>query len=357
MLLALLREHRPLFTDVDYNDFNEDEPTTKERPMTTQAARPIQQKPAAPQREVRMRLDAVVSGKIAKPISVVCYGPEGVGKSSFAAGAPRPIFVGGEDGTARLNVKRFPAPQTWEDVLDAPRVLMRETHDYQTLALDTLDWLEPMLWKFICERDGYPNIEAYGYGKGYQAALDEWRVLLSALEQLMYAKRMNIVLLAHSHIKPFKNPQGEDFDRYELKFHTKAAGLVKEWAEAVLFANWETFAKEDKRTKRVKGVSSGARLLYTERTAAYDAKNRYSLPEELPLSWADFDAAVQAGEVAPAADLRAEIARKAAELGGELQQKIMDTVEKAGDNAENLAIINNRVNARLAERNTEGAQQ
>lgn len=297
-----------------------------------------------------MRLEDVTRGKIRKPYSVSCYGPEGVGKSSFGAGAPKPIFVGAEDGTAQLDVARFPAPETWEDVLDVPRVLMRDAHDYQTVVFDTLDWIEPLIWKAVCDRDGFDNIEGYGFGKGYQVALDEWRKLLSSLERLMTTKGMNVVLLAHSWIRPFKNPSGEDFDRYELKIHTKAAGLVKEWSEAVLFANFETFVKEDKKTKRSKGVSTGARMLYTERKAAYDAKSRYPIPEELPLSWADFEAAVVAGSVAPVADLKAEIARKAKELGGELEAKITGAMAKAGDNAESLAVINNRANALLAER-------
>jgi ribosome assembly protein YihI (activator of Der GTPase) len=317
--------------------------------MTATATRSVSKPQPLPPRQNRMKLDAVISGKLKKPITVVCYGPEGVGKSSFGAGAPGAIFVGAEDGTAQLDVKRFPSPQNYLDIIDAVRTLRTEQHEYQTLVMDTMDWIEPLLWQHVCQRDGQANIEAYGYGKGYQVALDEWRMLLSELDRLVQEKRMNVVLLAHSQIRPFKNPQGEDFDRYELKVHAKAAGLIKEWAEAVLFANWETFAKEDKRTKRVKGVSSGARLIYTERTAAFDAKNRYSLPEELPLSWADFDAAVNAGQVAPVADLRAEIERKALQLGGELETKILETLVKAGDNAESLALINNRCNARIAE--------
>jgi hypothetical protein len=314
------------------------------------AAPKITPKPAPAPRPSRMRLDLVTKGKLRKPISVVCFGPEGVGKSSFGAGAPRPIFVGAEDGTAQLDVERMPAPESWDDILDAVRVLTTEPHEYKTIVLDTLDWIEPLIWAHICARDGEANIEAYGFGKGFQVALDEWRRLIVALEGLMRTKGMNVVLLAHSWIKTFKNPAGEDFDRYELKIHGKAAGLVKEWAEAVLFANWETFAKKDEKTKKVKGVSTGARLLYTERKAAYDAKNRYSLPEELPLSWDDFAAAIDAGAVAPVADLRAEIARKGALLGGETEQRINELVVKAGDSAESLALINNKVNAKLAEK-------
>jgi hypothetical protein len=319
-------------------------------PYPGQAAPQPIKRPAAPPRAVRMRLDAVTKGRLQKPISAICYGPEGVGKSTFGAGAPKPIFVGAEDGTAQLDVERFPSPTEWLDVLDVPRVLLEEKHEYETVVFDTLDWIEPLIWAHCSERDGFENIEAYGYGKGYQVALDEWRRLLSSLERLMNERRMNVVLLAHSWIKPFKNPSGEDFDRYELKINNKAAGLVKEWAEAVLFANWETFARKDERTKRFKGVSTDARMLYTTRRAAYDAKNRYSLPEELPLSWADFEAGVRAGTVAPVADLKAEIARKAAQLGGDLEALIIKTVENAGDNAQSLALINNRINAKLAEK-------
>ena len=298
----------------------------------------------------RMTLASVVRGKLQQPIRVVLYGVEGIGKSTFGASAPSPIFLGAEDGTAQLDVARFPKPESFADVFEAIRVLGTSEHDFKTLVVDTLDWLEPIIWAHICERDKQENIEAYGYGKGYQTALDEWRKVLAALERLRQAKGMHLVLVAHSWVKSFKNPTGDDFDRYEMKLHAKAGGLVKEWADAVLFANYETYAHKDEKTKRVRGVDTGARLLFSERRAAWDAKNRYSLPESLPLSWADFEAAVNAAHVAPTVDLRAEITRKAKELGEDTESKVLIALEKAGDNAQHLAVINNRLNALLAER-------
>ncbi len=161
---------------------------------------------------------------------------------------------------------------------------------------------------------------------------------------------MHIVLLAHSQVKSFKNPAGEDYDRYELKLHQKASGLIKEWAESVLFMNYETFAKKDPANakKTAKAFDTGARLIFTERRAAYDAKHRGNLPESLPLSWADFEAESQK-EVDPKA-FATEILRKAAELEPEVQKLVADTVEKAAGNIQSLININNRVNARLAEK-------
>lgn len=298
----------------------------------------------------RMQLNSLVKGKRVQPVRCVLYGVEGIGKTTFGANAPAPIFLGAEDGTAQMDVTRFPTPETWQEVLDAVRVLASEEHKFETLVLDTLDWAEPMLWAHICKRDGFANVEAYGYGKGHSAALDEWRVFLSALERMRRDRPMHVILVAHSWIKPFKNPEGEDFDRYELKLQSKAAGLIKEWADCVLFSNYETFATKDARTKKVKGVDTGARLLYTNRRAAYDAKNRYGLPESLPLSWAEFETAMKAGAPADPQALTAEIERKAKQLGGDLEKTVLGAIHKADGDASKLAQLNNFVNAKLAEK-------
>jgi hypothetical protein len=303
---------------------------------------------AAPAKPSRMSLGALVKGKIQQPTRVVLYGVEGIGKSTFGANAPSPIFIGAEDGTSQLDVTRFPAPESWQEVLDAVRVLANDEHEYKTLVLDTLDWAEPLLWAHICQRDKQESIEAYGYGKGYQAALDEWRIFLAALERMSKAKRMHVVLLAHSWIKPFKNPEGDDFDRYEMKLHAKAAGLIKEWSDCVLFANHETFAQKDSKTKRVRGLDTGARLLFTQRRAAFDAKNRYGLPDSIPLSWADFEAGMQSGEVADPAVLKAEIERKLKILGGDMEKSALVSLSKAGNNPTMLAQLNNWASAKVA---------
>jgi hypothetical protein len=307
-----------------------------------------QQNKAPPKKPTRMNLGSIVRGKQARPIRTLLFGVEGIGKSTFAAGAPSPIFLGAEDGTAHLDVFRFPMPRDWPEVSEAIRTLTVDPHEYKTLVVDTLDWAEPLIWKFICQRDGETSIESYGYGKGYVAALDEWRGFLADLELLRGKRGMHVILLAHSWIKPFKNPEGDDFDRYELKLHAKAAGLLKEWCDTVLFANYETFAVKDEKTKRVRGVSSGARLIYTQRMPAYDAKNRYDLPESLPLSWDDYWSAVQAHRPADPKALEAEIRRKAGLLGGEVEKAALAWVEKHTGNAAELARINDRLNAKLA---------
>lgn len=320
-------------------------------PAPVPASRPVA---APPPRAPRVTLASVVRRANASPLRVLLHGVEGVGKTTFGALAPSAVILGPEDGIPRElgEVPHFPMPEggwTWADVVDAVRALAAGAHDYQTLVVDTLDWLEPLLWKEVCERAGVTAIEDVGggYGKGYVAALDGWRGFIAELEQLRRAKGMHIVLLAHSVIRSFKNPVGEDYDRFELKLNQKAAGLWKEWPDAVLFAAHDDVASKDTRTKRVRGVSSGARVMRTVHHAAYDAKNRFGLPEELSLSWSEFYAAVEAGPAARVAELRTAIEALLKEAPEGLVRAAGGVVERSGDDIAKLNAAHNWIVQKL----------
>jgi hypothetical protein len=295
-----------------------------------------------------MTLASITKGKKPVPFRLLIHGVDGVGKSSFAASAPSPVFLGPEDGTNHLDVARFPVPQSWEDVIDALRTLATDKGEFKTLAVDSLDWLEPLVWKHVVESSGAKTIEEVGggYGKGYVAALDEWRRFLAALEYLQRAQGMHVVLVAHSFIKAFRNPEGDDFDRYTVKLHDKAAALCREWCEGVYFAQFETFAAKDK-AKRVKGVSTGARLLHTQRTAAFDAKDRYGLPDRIPLDWSEFETAAARARPADVQTMVEIIKANAEQLGGELKGQTLDYLAKAGGDAEKVSKLMVWTNTKL----------
>lgn len=245
----------------------------------------------------RMTLDALRRGQRPAPDRILLVGTEGVGKSTFAASAPNPIFIAAEDGVRHLDVASFPEPQSFGDVLAAVATLRNDPHEFRTLVIDTVDWVEPLVWADACRRnkwfddEGNPDIEKPGYGKGYNAAVDDWRRLVVALDGLRSARGMEIILLAHASIKTFSNPSGPDYSRYECKLAKAAAALLREWCDANLFAVHEDFVTEAKGATKSKGFSSGRRVLKTERCAAWDAKNRHGLPEELPLDYAAYAAA------------------------------------------------------------------
>jgi hypothetical protein len=309
--------------------------------------KPAIAKPAAP----RLTLASVSKGRREQPLRILLAGISGVGKTTFAASAPAPIFLGCEAGDDNFDVARFPSPSSWQDVLDAVRALAEERHDYKTLVIDTLDSIEPLCWRAVVERDGKAkNIEEVGGGfqKGFTAAVDEWRSLLSQLERLRGAG-MAVILLAHVAVKNYKNPLGPDFDRFVMKLDQRAAPVFAEWSDLHLFAQFETWVEgADVKGKRPKGMSTDVRVLHTRRTAAFDAKNRYSLPETLPLSWEDVITAVRQRQVASPAELRAAIEAALEGQAAELTEKVRAAVAAAGEDAVRLAEIDNRLRARLA---------
>lgn len=306
-------------------------------PAVAVAKPPIQPAPK------RMALSAVRTGKRQCPPRILVYGTPGIGKSTLASKAPSPIWIGAEDGVSELDVASFPEPSSWNEILEAVDTLTNDKHDFQTVVLDTADWMEPLNWAFCCSRDGKRDIEDYGYGKGYTAALGAWLGLLARLDKLRNARGMNVVILAHSWVRTFNNPSGDDFDRYELKLNQKASGAIIEWSDAVLFACYEQFVRKLDSGK-TKAVSSGARLLHTERNAAWEAKNRYCMPPTIALEWDDVWSSIRRGEE-PAVFL----ARIESELEGvedeSLAEKVRAFVGKAGNDTAKLAQALNRLSA------------
>lgn len=297
-------------------------------------------------------LGRVVKGKIETPDLIVLYGPDGVGKSTFGASAPSPIFLGTEKGTANLDVARLPSPKTMEEVSQAIAELTSEAHDYRTLVVDSLDWLEPIVWDKVCKDAGSTNIEqAYGgYGKGYVAANKVWQQMLAQLSDLREKKRMNIILLAHSMVKTFQDPQqNAGYDRYQLKLNDKASALFREFADCVFFANYEVFTKTDQ-TKRTRAFGEGARLMHTERRPAYDAKNRLGLPPVLPLSWEDYIRAKTTGAPQKPEALLSTITELLGQVtDSELKGKVEKAVKDAGSDLTKLGAIQNRLRVLLSQ--------
>lgn len=225
------------------------------------------------------------------PPRIVLYGPHGIGKTTFGASAPSPILLPTEDGLGSLQVAHFPILRSYDAVVEAISALYEQDHDYQTIVIDSADWLEPLVWAETARAHGKDDIEAFGYGKGYLYALDQWRDILDGLNALRAEKSMAIVFLAHTEIKRFDAPDSEPYDRYQIKLQPRAAALLEEWADAVLFATFRVFtSREDVGFNRTvtRGIGDGTRVMYTEERPAFKAKNRYRLPPELPLDWSAF---------------------------------------------------------------------
>jgi len=221
-----------------------------------------------------------------KPPRIVLYGGAGIGKTFFAASMNKPIFVLTEDGMGKIEADHFPLSESFEDVLKNLQSLIDNENDYKTLVVDSLDWLEPLIWDKACQDNNFKSIESVGYGKGYVEALKYWRIYLNLLNELR-EKGYTIMQIAHNQIKRFESPEIEAYDRHELKLHRKAADLILEHSDCCFFANFKlgTVQVKGKGGNMTTKAVAGDRVVYTVEKPAYLAKNRYALPESLPFDW------------------------------------------------------------------------
>ena len=229
----------------------------------------------------------IITGIMPKAVKVVLYGPEGIGKSTFASKAPESLFIDVEGSTTRLNVRRLPAPQSYAMVLEQVNWVLHNPTVCKTLVVDTADWAQRLCTDAVCARLKIDGIEGLGYGKGYSYVFEEFGRLLNLLDQV-WDKGINIIITAHAAMRKFEQPdEMGSYDRWELKLNNSQkcsiAGMVKEWADMVLFANYETIVVKNENKKGK--AQGGRRVMYTTHHPCWDAKNRFDLPEKLPFEF------------------------------------------------------------------------
>ena len=225
----------------------------------------------------------ITKGKVETAKKCVIYGPEGIGKSTLASQFPDPVYIDTEGSTKELDVRRYPTPASWNDIITDVEDCAAEA-PCRTLIIDTADWAEQFCAKAVCQKAGVGGIEDFGYGKGYVYLAEEFNKLLVACDKCIEAG-INVVFTAHAFMRKFEQPdEMGSYDRWEMKLSKKCAPLLKEWADMVLFCNYKTTVITDKKTDSKK-ATGGKRVIYTTHHPCWDAKNRYGLPEQMDMTF------------------------------------------------------------------------
>lgn len=231
-------------------------------------------------------------GKQPRPRRIFLYGTQGVGKSTWAAMAGKTIFLPTEDGIGDIDCASFPLAGSYAELMGNLEALYNDPGEYNTIAVDSLDWLEMLIWRAVAEDNSVANIEEIGYGKGYKFAADKWREFLLAMNTLRSSRGFQTILIAHSKTQRFDDPQTAPYDRYMPRLHDTASAMVSEWADEVLFACYEVFSKTIKEgfgKETTQAIANGRRIIRTVERPSHIAKNRIpGLPEVLDLDWREF---------------------------------------------------------------------
>ena len=248
-------------------------------------------------------MDSIKPTKNKRPPRIILHGPEKVGKSTFAAGAPSPVFLPTEEGLNGVDAMAFPKIKSASVFLKRCKELLEEDHDFKTVVVDSADWLELLIHEYIRKKHKVDNIAeaAGGFGKGYLEALGVWSTVLRRLDNLNRDRNMIVILICHSRVVMVNDPMHDPYDSYQMKLHSPKSGsgsneLLKEWCDILLFADTEKFSETvqiDANKKAYRAGTDGERRLYTQPSPAYAAGSRYPLPEELPLSWKALEKALK----------------------------------------------------------------
>lgn len=231
-----------------------------------------------------MSLDEIISGRKAEPPRFVIYGTQGIGKSSLVSEMPDPIFIQTENGLNEIDCDKFPLAHEYDQVIDHLKELLGKKHKYKTLGVDSLDWMQKLIFQKVALIEGRDNVDQIGYQAGYKMALQYWDEFFYYCDLLHSNKRMMIAQIAHEEIKTFQSPDCDPYDRYQLALHKHGAKRAIQWADAVLFINYRIATSKLKTPKGdvIRASGGDARIIFTREKPAYIAKNRYGFPDEIP---------------------------------------------------------------------------
>jgi len=251
-----------------------------------------------------INLQSITQGARLRAPRIILLGVEKIGKSTFAAGSAKPIFlpVRQEEGIDSLDVAKFPTLKSFAEVREALSTLAKEDHDFKTVVIDSASALEPVIYSDVCQTEKATSIEKFGggYGKGYTEALSRWRELMQSLDYLREAKGMASVIIGHVKVKRFDDPLNESYDQFQFDVNDKASAAMFRWADFIGFANTKTFVKKEQSgfgAEKGKAIDAGAgqRYLFCQKSPAFPAGGRGpygKLPDDIPLDWKTFSDAV-----------------------------------------------------------------
>ena len=243
-------------------------------------------------------LQKLTTGKTPSPPRILLYGDAGVGKSSFAATAPKPVILALEDGLDQVDCAKTPHIKDFGTFIGYLREIRDEPHDFETLVIDSLSALQNIVADGVCAAAGAKFLTAAygGYNRGNDAALVQFRKdVYSILDEIRRKRNMCVIQIAHSHDETVKYTDGTTDRRTAPRLIAAIRDWVVEWNDIVAYAKIRTM-EDASGGKVVIGKNGGERELYCVGDTRLLAKNRYGIPSgPMPFTWDALSTAIKSG--------------------------------------------------------------
>jgi len=241
----------------------------------------------------------ITTTKRPMPPRIGVFGPGGIGKTTIVSKIAGILMMPVEEGADAIEVPKTPTPKTWDEALQIIDSLIIDAQGYKAFGIDSVTALQDLCFRAVCEEAQVASIEAIGYGKGYVRAAEMWRDMLGRLSILR--QKMIIVLIGHSATKKHEDPRLPAYDRLTIRLQINGQGsgigpMTVEWLDVLCCAAYQVIVDTEAAgfRERTTATGDGTRILYCQERPAYQAKNRYGLPVEMPFDLVAVISAIRA---------------------------------------------------------------
>jgi AAA domain len=275
----------------------------------------------------------ITRGVKPRPRNVLLYGEHKTGKTTLASTFPNPVIIDIEGGSDDLDVDRTPRITTYAEFQDSVSWLLSTDHNFQTVVIDSVDWLEKLVWQFVAKNKGVNALSEIGFGKGFDFSFDEFEKIISALRSLN-RRGLATVLIGHAKTVKHRPPEGQEYDRWEPDLHDKVKGPIVEFVDEIFFLKKETFTKsEDLGFNKTRGVAVGTerRILVASDTGSVMAGNRLKMPNEIDADFPTYLSYIIAAQKRATPIVSADLPQSEATTEAPLtstEQELIDAFEK-----------------------------
>jgi len=226
------------------------------------------------------KMQIMAPAKTYEPAIITVYGKAGIGKSSIAK-LCNSVYIDIEGSISQLEVAKTSKVKNYKEVFQAFRLIAES--EYSTVVVDTLDALEVLGVKQICEENGWQSLADGDFGQGYEKLKTLIGEFIGACKKLKEDYKKNVILVAHEKVSRIGDPTASDsYESINTNLDKRVNDLVHSLCDAVLYMTLNKVEKKNK-VGKLEMLTDGSRCVMATPNTKYLAKNRFGWPAVMPM--------------------------------------------------------------------------